>query len=165
MHYQYKSWGAVFAFLAATLSMAHTGSVSASEPDSIERGRYLVTIGGCNDCHTPGYMEAEGQVEESLWLTGDSLGWNGPWGTTFAPNLRLLMQGLSEDQWITLATNLKTRPPMPWFNLVRMADDDLRAIYRFTRYLGPGGQTAPAYMPPDQLPKPPYFSFVLPQSD
>lgn len=38
---------------------------SAGEPankSTLERGRYLVTIGGCNDCHTPGYPEAAGQV-------------------------------------------------------------------------------------------------------
>lgn len=26
----------------------------------LERGRYLVVVGGCNDCHTPGYGESGG---------------------------------------------------------------------------------------------------------
>ena len=35
------------------------------------RGSYLVNaIGGCNDCHTPGYGMKNGQVPEALWLTG-----------------------------------------------------------------------------------------------
>ena len=47
---------------------------------------------GCNDCHTAGYMQKDGQVPETEWLTGDSMGWQGPWGTTYAANLRLLFQ-------------------------------------------------------------------------
>jgi mono/diheme cytochrome c family protein len=55
----------------------------------VERGRYLIKIGGCNDCHTAGYAPAGGKVPESQWLTGDALCWRGPWGTTYATNLRL----------------------------------------------------------------------------
>ena len=31
---------------------------------------------------------------------------------------------------------------MPWFNLNRMKDGDLRAIYEYIRHLGPGGRAA-----------------------
>ena len=55
----------------------------------VERGRYLAIIGGCNDCHTDGYLQTEGDVPEEQWLLGSPLGWRGPWGTTFPPNLRL----------------------------------------------------------------------------
>lgn len=144
------------------LVLMHSPAPLAADSDLVERGRYLVTISGCNDCHTPGYAPSEGQVDEALWLTGDSFGWRGPWGTTYPANLRLLMQNLSEDQWLSLARNLKTRPPMPWFNLNKMKDDDLRAIYRYIRQLGPGGQPAPAYLPPGQEPKPPFADFPAP---
>ena len=53
----------------------------------VDRGRYLVKIAGCNDCHTAGYAAAAGNVPESAWLTGDTLGWRGAWGTTYAANL------------------------------------------------------------------------------
>ena len=53
-----------------------------AEHDSIERGRYVVKIGGCNDCHTPGYVQANGAVPEATWLIGDTLGYRGPWGTS-----------------------------------------------------------------------------------
>ena len=55
----------------------------------VARGRYLITIAGCNDCHTPNYPQSGGKTPEKEWLTGDALGWRGPWGTTYAPNLRL----------------------------------------------------------------------------
>jgi mono/diheme cytochrome c family protein len=128
----------------------------------VERGRYLSKIAGCNDCHTPGYMMSGGKVPENLWLTGDTLGWRGPWGTTYASNLRDKVLKMSEAQWIQYARTSELRPPMPWFNLRAMSDADLKALYRFIVYLGPGGQPAPAYVPPDQEPKPPYVTFPAP---
>jgi hypothetical protein len=58
------------------------------------------------------------------------------------------------------AKTLSTRPPMPWFNLNRMSEQDLRAIYRYVRHLGPAGKPAPEYVPPDKTPARPYFQFV-----
>jgi len=114
----------------------------------IERGRYLTVIGSCNDCHTHGYAERAGEVPDSDWLMGDALGWQGPWGTTYPPNLRRLMAGLDEGQWLTYAKTVQLRPPMPWYQLRAMTDDDLRAIYHFVRALRPVGAPAPAYLPP-----------------
>ncbi|MCB1910144.1 MAG: cytochrome C [Rhodocyclaceae bacterium] len=128
----------------------------------VERGRYIARVAGCNDCHTPGYMQSGGQVPESRWLTGDSLGWQGPWGTTYAINLRRYMATLSEDQWLERARHLNARPPMPWFALRDMADDDLRAIYRLVRALGPLGEPAPAFVPPGGATTGPVVSFPMP---
>jgi mono/diheme cytochrome c family protein len=127
----------------------------------IQRGRYLVRITGCNDCHTPGYPESNGKTAEKLWLTGSPLGWRGPWGTTYASNLRLVMQNMTEAQWLKHA-RVEWRPPMPWFNLREMNDADLRAIYRYVRHLGPEGKPAPAYVPPDREPPQPYVQFPPP---
>jgi len=133
-----------------------------SDEKAIERGRYLTMTAGCNDCHTPGYMETGGKVPQNQWLTGSKLGWRGPWGTTYPPNLRLYMQSISEEKWVTIAHTTQFRPPMPWFDLRDMSVQDLRAIYRFVRYLGPAGEPAPAYLPPDQEPKGPYVQFPQP---
>jgi hypothetical protein len=62
-------------------------------------------------CHTAGFLPSEGQVPESQWLLGDRLGWHGPWGTTYATNLRLLVADMTEDQWMIMARNLRARPP------------------------------------------------------
>jgi mono/diheme cytochrome c family protein len=128
----------------------------------VERGRYLTIIAGCNDCHTAGYLLSEGKVTENLWLTGDKFGWRGPWGTTYGSNLRLFVSGMTKEEWVATARTLKRRPTMPWFNLNIMNDEDLKAIYQFVRYLGPGGEPAPAYVPPDQEPKTPYALFPTP---
>jgi mono/diheme cytochrome c family protein len=132
-----------------------------SDPQ-VNRGRYLIKIGGCNDCHTAGYAPSGGKVPEERWLTGDILGWNGPWGTTYATNLRLYMQDVTEDQWVKKAKTLTARPPMPWFNVQAMSTSDLRAMYRYVRYLGPAGKAAPAYLPPTQTPPEPAVRFPAP---
>ncbi|AMO22000.1 hypothetical protein GCM10027034_22760 [Ramlibacter solisilvae] len=118
------------------------------KPGSIERGRYLARIAGCNDCHTPNYPQSAGKVPEKEWLTGDNVGWSGGWGTTYPPNLRLSMPKMTEKEWLKYARTTELRPPMPWFALRDMSDDDLLAIYRFVKHLGPAGKPAPAYVPP-----------------
>lgn len=135
---------------------------AADSTEVLEKGKYLVTIGGCNDCHTAGYLMTDGNVSMDKWLTGSDFGWNGPWGTTYPPNLRLFVKDLSEDQWLQEAKTLKRRPPMPWFNLNVMKDDDLRAIYQFIKSLGEPGAQAPAYLPPDVAPPMPFASFPAP---
>lgn len=78
----------------------------------IERGRYIVSFAGCDDCHTPkkmgpngpemdfsrrlsGHPEGSGlprapQLPEGPWLavaSWDLTAWYGPWGTSYAMNL------------------------------------------------------------------------------
>jgi mono/diheme cytochrome c family protein len=128
----------------------------------VKRGRYISQIGGCNDCHTPGWGPSGGNVPEAQRLVGDSLGWHGPWGTTYPSNLRLYFQDLTEDQWVKKAKALSARPPMPWFNVRAMSTQDLRALYRYIRFLGPAGKPSPAYLPPDKTPPPPTVEFPAP---
>lgn len=147
----------------AALVTAATMGRQASDTDlpaEVARGRYLVKIAGCNDCHTPGYAESVGGVEEKLWLTGDRLGWHGPWGTTYASNLRLVAKDMTADQFMKHARS-ERRPPMPWFNVRDMSDGDVRAIYAYVKHLGPAGQPAPAYLPPGRVPDGPFVQFPV----
>ena len=114
---------------------------------SIEKGRFLVIKLGCNDCHTAGYLQSKGNVPENKWLTGDTIGWRGPLGTSYGSNLRLLINAFKEEEWIEMAKTLKSRPPMPHPILNAMNKEDLQAIYWFIRYLGPSGKPVPAFEP------------------
>ena len=146
-------------------SLFSTGSVTAFSADTakakqIERGRYMAITGGCNDCHTAGFAPNEGKIPEKDWLLGSGpLGYSGPWGTTYATNLRLLIAGMSENDWVKLAKSLKTRPPMPWFNVNKWHEADMRAFYQYVKSLGSAGEPAPAYLPPGQAPKPPFVQW------
>jgi mono/diheme cytochrome c family protein len=148
----------VIACLAAAPMIA-TAADQAAEKRQIDRGRYLAIVGGCNDCHTPHYMERDGKVPEAEWLTGSAMGFQGPWGTTYPVNLRVLAHQMNEAQWLARARS-QMRPPMPWFNLAKMTDGDLRALHRYLRSLGPKGEPAPAYAAPGTAVKTPYISFV-----
>lgn len=107
--------GAACGLLVACSSKESGGDVSRElAPNAVDRGRYLVTIGGCNDCHTPKLMTTGGPVLDSTRLlaghpagtrvppfpvgafgpggwavvaTADLTAWAGPWGMSFAPNL------------------------------------------------------------------------------
>jgi mono/diheme cytochrome c family protein len=154
------------AVAAAAVGLGGSFDLAAqSQPDHakkatlVDHGRYLVRIAGCNDCHTPGYMANAGKVDEKVWLTGDRLGWSGPWGTTYAVNLRLYMKDMTETQWLDTARHMKARPPMPWFAFEAMSDRDLRAIYQYVKTLDPAGEPAPAYLPPGEAPKGPFVQF------
>jgi mono/diheme cytochrome c family protein len=153
--------GMLVASLAAVPAVGWSGE-SAHSRAMIDRGRYLVQVAGCNDCHTAGYLMSNGKIPESQWLKGDRFGWRGPWGTTYAPNLRLFMKGKTEDEWVKAARTLKRRPPMPWYTVNHMHEKDLRAIYRFIVSLGDPGNPAPAYLPPGQEPATPYALFPSP---
>jgi hypothetical protein len=81
-----------------------------AEGNPIERGRYLVTIGGCNDCHTPmkfGPAGPEPDMDRLLsghpeglemgpppvtqgnpwWLASNLTAWAGPWGISYSFNI------------------------------------------------------------------------------
>jgi hypothetical protein len=79
--------------------------------EMVARGKYLVTVAGCNDCHTPFKMGPSGpepdmsrmlsgHPEDSKlpappklsqqWAmagSGDNTAWAGPWGITYTANL------------------------------------------------------------------------------
>ena len=79
-------------------------AAAAAVPDAVAaRGRYVIATSGCNDCHTPGYMTNDGTTPEQEWLKGDALGWQGPWGTTYAMNLRITVK----DKTVTIRLNGK----------------------------------------------------------
>jgi len=146
---------------AASLAcgVAWADKQSGGDKSMVERGRYLVQTAGCNDCHTAGYAEKVGKVDEKDWLTGDVVGWRGPWGTTYAVNLRLYVEKMSETEWMKQMKTMEPRPPMPWFNVRAMTERDQRAIYHYLKAAGPAGKPAPAYVPPDKTPQPPFIQF------
>ncbi len=84
-----------------------------TKAEQVARGKYLVTIGGCNDCHTPWILQADGKPgpDMSRTLSGHpqdfpitvpakhtsdrfavsiaptNTAYSGPWGVSFAANL------------------------------------------------------------------------------
>jgi mono/diheme cytochrome c family protein len=150
----------LYALLLSSIAVSAPASADkVAEWKAVERGRYLIVAGGCNDCHTPGYPENAGKIPAEQWLTGNAVGFQGPWGTSYPVNLRLYVQNMTEAQWVARVRQ-PMRPPMPWFNLRDMADTDLIAMYRFMRSLGPAGEPAPAAVAPGVAVTTPYIEFM-----
>ena len=133
---------------------------------SVDRGKYLVNITGCHDCHSPKSQgmspdparllsgrpsttkmptKADGEIHTSLDLTA----WWGPWGQTVASNLTpdtatgLPSRGYNEKTFIqTMRTGKKPNgtavmPPMPVEVYQNLTDDDLRSIWMYLATLKP----------------------------
>lgn len=156
---------AVAAILAATTHtlLASAQSAKAAKKPAgarqkqIERGEYLTTIAGCNDCHTPGTLYGAPDFERRL--AGSDVGWQGPWGVSYARNLTPHLEtGIgrwSEDQIYTaLRTGVHPLdghvllPPMPWPNTAVMTEEDLRAIVAFLKSLPAVDHRVPANRAP-----------------
>jgi mono/diheme cytochrome c family protein len=132
----------------------------AGDSISVERGRYLVRVTGCNDCHTPGFMQQGEAIPESQWLTGVPVGWRGPWGTTYGSNLRRFVKDFDEETFMQVVRARNGRPPMPWTNLHAMNDADLRSLFRYMKSLPVTGDPTPEYVPPGVEPKTPYVDMM-----
>ena len=72
---------------SVTTSVIALSAFAATADDSqIARGKYLVTLGGCNDCHTPGYFL--GKPDMSRFLGGSDVGFEIPGeGVFVGPNI------------------------------------------------------------------------------
>lgn len=160
--------GIAFALAPGVVNSAEAGKPAAKSKvvsaKTLARGKYMVQTGHCNNCHTSGYTRSEGKIPEKDWLLGSApLGYRGPWGTTYATNLRLTVPKFTQEQWVKYAKTMKARPPMPWWPLRDTTDADLAAMYQYIKHLGPAGQPAPDFVPPDKEPKPPYETRQLVQ--
>lgn len=160
------AWMAAAAAVVMGCQEKSTAKASGSDPPRVvagserEAGRYLVVSGGCNDCHTDDYLRTEGKVPESKWLLGSSIGWRGPWGTTYPPNLRLRAHEMTEDAWVSMLRTRTQLPPMPWMDVNQMSDADLRALYVYIRSMGPAGRHAHPALGPGVEPTTPFISLI-----
>jgi hypothetical protein len=51
---------------------------------------------------------------------------------------------------------------MPWWILHDMNEQDLKSLYAYVKWLGPAGEAAPNYVPPDEEPAGPVVQFPAP---
>jgi hypothetical protein len=128
------------------------GPVSAPDPNnSVAYGKYLTTIGGCYECHTP-HDDKNGLIADKPFAGGWEM--RGPWGRVVTANLTP-----HPDTYIGQATKeafigrfrafasfdpkaAPTTPPgrntvMPWLAFAQMTDHDLGAIYDYLKTVKP----------------------------
>ena len=144
----------------------------AAERASVERGKYLVNLGGCTDCHTPGYFF--GMPDEARQLGGSEVGFEIPGlGVFHGPNLTP-DQDTGLGGWsaadIVRAIQTGTRPDgrilapiMPWHAFAELTSEDAQSIAAFLRSLPPVSNKVPGPFGPSDTPTSFVFRVVAPQ--
>ena len=183
---------ALVAVLASLVVLPSAGRAAAAAGDgaaaAVARGKYLVTFGGCDDCHTPWQMTAEGPKPDMTrmlsghpqglqmppapslppgpWVTavaGSMTAWAGPWGVSFTANLTPdpetgLGKWTEQDFVDTMRSGRhqgrgrEILPPMPWFNVGALTDEDLKAVFAYLRSIPAVKNQVPAPIPPAAAP-------------
>jgi mono/diheme cytochrome c family protein len=158
-----KAWSA--AAVALVLACAPFSAATAADP-AVERGKYLVNIAGCNDCHTPGYFL--GKPDMVRFLGGSEVGFEirglGVFhGPNLTPDKETGLGGWTDAQ-ILAALQKGTRPDgrmlapiMPWHAFANLTPQDGRAIVAFLRSLPPVKNKVPGPFGPNEQPT----SFVM----
>jgi len=130
---------ALFVLTAAVSTRGACAEESAAGGNAakVERGRYLVVFGGCNDCHTPWILGENGpEPDMTRMLSGHPAGmalppapqlpepwvgavaatntaWSGPWGVSFTKNLtpdkETGLGGWTEKEFIDTLRNGRER--------------------------------------------------------
>jgi mono/diheme cytochrome c family protein len=115
---------------------ASVGEPDVSTPE--RRGKYLVTIAGCNDCHTP--QDTHGQQLPGMDSGGGQV-MDGPWGRVAAANITPDPSGISYYD-VTLFTQAmrtglvkarRLKQIMPWYAYRGMTDEDLAAMFAYLK--------------------------------
>ena len=140
------------------------GVALAADP-AVERGKYLVTISGCTDCHTPGHFL--GAPDMTRYLGGSEVGFETPAGVFYGPNLtpdKATGLGGWTDAQILAALRAGTRPDgrmlspvMPWHAFAALTRQDADAIVAFLRSVPPVSNKVPGPFGPNEKPT----SFVM----
>ena len=153
-----NAWGAAAA--ALVLTCASLSGALAADP-TVERGKYLVSIAGCNDCHTPGYFL--GKPDMARFLGGSEVGFEIPGlGVFHGPNLTPDKEtglGAWTDAQILIALQKGTTPQgrmlapiMPWHAFANLTPQDARAIVAFLRSIPPVKNKVPGPFGPTEPP-------------
>ena len=134
-------YGIVGTVCAAVVGLVSVTSASAQQ-SQVERGKYLVTLGSCTDCHTPGYFF--GKPDLARYLGGSEVGFEIPGlGVFHGPNLTPDSEtGLGNWTIAQIVTAIQTgkrpdgrelAPIMPWRAFANMTRDDATAIAVFLK--------------------------------
>jgi mono/diheme cytochrome c family protein len=107
-----------------------------------KRGKYLVTIAGCADCHTP--QDAHGQPLPGMDFAGGFV-LDGPWGRVASANITPDPSGISYYDQAMFTGVMRTgfvgarnlNQIMPWHTYRGMTDEDISAIFAYLKTLKP----------------------------
>ncbi len=127
--------------VAAMVAVAPFASACLAETQ-VEHGKYLVELGGCTDCHTPGHLL--GHPDMARYLGGSDVGFGIPGdgvfvGPNLTPDKETGLGNWTEQQIVTAITagerpdGRMLAPIMPWRGLSHLTKSDALAIAAFLK--------------------------------
>jgi mono/diheme cytochrome c family protein len=145
-------------FLTASVVALPAFAAMADDPQST-RGKYLVAVGGCNDCHTPGYFF--GNSDMSRFLGGSDVGFEIPGqgvfvGRNITPDKETGIGSWTPEQIVTAIQTGKRpdgrilAPIMPWHAFAQLTADDALAIAAFLQSLNGVSNQVPGPFKPGE---------------
>jgi len=147
------------ACVALGLTSLTTAAASASA--LTERGKYLVIVAGCSDCHTPGSLL--GKPDMTKFLGGSDVAFAIPGlgefpGRNLTPDKETGLGNWTSQQIITaFTTGVRPdgrilAPIMPWQALAKLTSYDKRAIAAYLKSLKPVKNAVPGPFGPSEKP-------------
>lgn len=146
---------------AALAAVCAPFAAQAADPAAVARGKYLVTIASCHDCHTPGYFL--GKPDMARYLGGSDVGFELPGlGVFVGPNLTPDKEtglGSWTDQQVVAAIQTGATPSgrmlapiMPYHAFANLTAPDVQAIVAFLRSIPPVQHKVAGPFGPTQTP-------------
>jgi mono/diheme cytochrome c family protein len=166
-------WMTGIAMAAAAVAGYGVSLGLGAENEQVARGKYLVELGGCTDCHTPGHFF--GKPDMARYLGGSDMGIEVPGlgifvGRNLTPDKDTGLGNWTKDEIITaIQTGIRPdgrilAPIMPWRAYAALTKSDAAAIVEFLRSLPPVSNKVPGPFSPDE--KPAIFRMtILPPHD
>jgi len=127
---------------AAAVGAALTSLPRAQAESQTDRGKYLVVLAGCNDCHTPGFFL--GKPDMARYLGGSDVGFEIPGlgvfnGRNITPDKETGIGGWTDEQIAAAITTGKRSdgrqlaPIMNYASFTYMTKEDVAAIVAYLR--------------------------------
>ena len=147
--------------VVAAMIAAAPFAATCSAETQVERGKYLVELGGCTDCHTPGNFL--GHPDLARYLGGSDVGFGIPGhgvfvGPNLTPDKETGLGNWTEQQIVTAITKGERpdgrmlAPVMPWMGLSHLTHSDALAIAAFLKSIPAVKNKVPGPFGPDAQP-------------
>lgn len=136
-------------FIVKTIPQPYVAKKSPDKSNTVEYGKYLVTIAGCADCHTP---SVKGEPVQGMSFAGGSP-MKLPWGTVRPANITpdnetgigswrkedfiRRFKTFASDSSMGKVNSNEFNTVMPWSFFAGMTEEDLGAIYDYLRTVKP----------------------------
>ena len=153
------------------LGLALAATDARADDAQVARGKYLVSVISCSDCHTDGSLI--GKPDMAKFLGGSSIGFQIPglgyfYGSNLTPDPETGLGNWTEAQIVTAFTKgvrpdgRELAPIMPWRSFANMTPEDAQSVAAYLKSLPPVKHKVPGPFGATEKPTSPYMTVLMP---